>query len=61
MNSIWENRIIFFHEVELTNLLCPRNGLQGRIYHLLDYLAGMTDYYVMLEYKRIFGETFNVT
>jgi dGTPase len=25
-----------------------------------DYLAGMTDRYVMLEYKRIFGETFKV-
>jgi len=25
-----------------------------------DYLAGMTDRYVALEYKRIFGETFNV-
>jgi dGTPase len=25
-----------------------------------DYLAGMTDRYVMLEYQRIFGETFKV-
>jgi dGTPase len=25
-----------------------------------DYLAGMTDRYVMLEHQRIFGETFKV-
>ena len=25
-----------------------------------DYLAGMTDRYVMLEYQRIFGETFKI-
>ena len=26
-----------------------------------DYLAGMTDRYVVLEYERIFGKTFEVT
>jgi dGTPase len=35
----------------------PKTGLHRAV---CDYLAGMTDRYVMLEYKRIFGETVKV-
>ena len=50
-------------------LNCPKEmgkGAQNRVKKIglhravCDYLAGMTDRYVMLEYQRVFGETFKI-
>jgi dGTPase len=48
------------HPKEIGEKARKRAGKTGLHRAVCDYLAGMTDRYVMLEYQRIFGETFKL-
>jgi len=48
------------HPKEIGENARKRAGKIGLHRAVCDYLAGMTDRYVMLEYQRIFGETFKL-